>query len=310
MAAESTVLDRFWGELVTRGYQGRIVSAQHLADLKEGIEAHYLEGRFDEEFYRERLTGFRFSPPETLPVFRSIIIVAVPRPQTEAVFNWRGQSLSLILPPTYTDYKKIAQRVASVLTGVLESSGYRVAQSQLPFKLLAVRSGLGAYGRNNICYVPGMGSFLELVGLYSDLPCPEDKWQDLLMMEACRNCHACVRHCPTGAITEERFLLHAERCIVFHNERPSSVPFPTWIDPSWHNCLEGCMHCQRVCPEDKSFWGWIEGREEFSEEETALLLRGSPQDRLPQETIGKLERLDILGDLELFPRNLGVFLRA
>ena len=70
------------------------------------------------------------------------------------------------------------------------------------------------------------------------------------------------------------------------------------------------MHCQRVCPEDKSFWRWIEGREEFSEQETALLLKGGPQDCLPQETIGKLERLDILGDLELFPRNLGVFLRA
>ena len=310
MAAENTVLDRFWGELETRGYQGRIVSTQHLWDLKEGIEAHRRKGRFDEEFYLERLSWFRFSLPETLPDARSIIIVAVPRPQTEAVFNWCGKSLSLILPPTYTDYRKVAQHVASILTGVLEPSGYRVTQSQLPFKLLAVRSGLGAYGRNNICYVPGMGSFLELVGLYSDIPCPEDKWQEALMMEACRNCHACVRHCPTGAITEERFLLHAERCIVFHNERPSSIPFPSWIDPTWHNCLEGCMHCQRVCPEDKSFWGWIEGREEFSEEEAALLLKGSPQDRFPQETIGKLERLDILRDLEVFPRNLEVFLRG
>ncbi len=69
------------------------------------------------------------------------------------------------------------------------------------------------------------------------------------------------------------------------------------------------MHCQQVCPEDKGLMGWIEGREEFSEEETALLLKGNPQDHLPRETIGKLERLDILGDLELIPRNLGVFLR-
>jgi epoxyqueuosine reductase len=41
-----------------------------------------------------------------------------------------------------------------------------VALSLLPLKSLAVRSGLAAYGRNNVCYVPGMGSFLELVGLY------------------------------------------------------------------------------------------------------------------------------------------------
>jgi epoxyqueuosine reductase len=148
------------------------------------------------------------------------------------------------------------------------------------------------------------------VGLYSDLPCPDDTWQEAEMLEACGRCRACMRHCPTGAITEDRFLLRAERCLVYHNERPGDVPFPSWIDPSWHNCLEGCMLCQRACPEDKEFWGWIEGREEFSEEETALLLKGGPRSRLAAETVARLERLDILGDLELLPRNLGVFLKA
>ena len=130
------------------------------------------------------------------------------------------------------------------------------------------------------------------------------------MMEACRNCRACLNNCPTGAITEERFLLRAERCLSFHNEQPGNIPFPSWINPSWHNCIEGCMLCQRVCPEDKKFWSWVEGNEEFSEEETTLLLQGGPRDRLAKETIDKLERLDILDDLELLPRNLGVFLRA
>ena len=70
------------------------------------------------------------------------------------------------------------------------------------------------------------------------------------------------------------------------------------------------MLCQRICPEDKKFWSWIEGNEEFSEEETTLLLQGGPRDRLAKETIDKLERLDIIDDLELLPRNLGVLLRA
>ena len=115
------------------------------------------------------------------------------------------------------------------------------------------------------------------------------------MMAACQNCAACLRHCPTGAISSERFLLHAERCLVFHNERPGDVPFPDWIDPAWHNCLEGCMHCQWICPENKRFRDWVEDKEEFSEEETELILRGGPPERLSKETIGKLERLDILG---------------
>jgi len=307
--ATETVSSRLLTKLAKRGYQGRIVSIRHLPELAEGIETPHRDGRFDDEFYQERLTIFSYNPPETLPDAQSLIVVAVPRPQTAAVFTWQDKSLPLIIPPTYTDYTKIAQQVTDLLTAILAPFGYQVARSVLPLKLLAVRSGLGAYGRNNICYVPGMGSFLELVGLYSDLPCAGDEWQEPRMMETCQNCFVCMRHCPTGAISAERFLLCAERCIVFHNERPVSVPFPAWIDPAWHNCLEGCMRCQSVCPENKSFRGWIEEREEFSEEETTLLLKGSPQDGLPEETRGKLERLDILRDLEILPRNLGVFMR-
>jgi epoxyqueuosine reductase len=72
--------------------------------------------------------------------------------------------------------------------------------------------------------------------------------------------------------------------------------------------MEGCMLCQLFCPENKEFWSWIEERAEFSEEETALLLQGAPKGQLSREMIQKLDRLDFLGDLELFPRNLGVFL--
>jgi epoxyqueuosine reductase len=304
----TTLTDQLFAALAAHGYQGRIVSIRRLLDLQEGIETHHRAGDFDDQFYRQRLGFFRFTPPDALPDAQSIFVVAVPRPQTQAIFRWRGQPFPVIIPPTYTDYGKIAQQVTDLLAGLLEPAGSRIALAKLPLKLLAVHSGLAAYGRNNITYVPGLGSFYELVGLCSDLPSPDDLWHDLRVMDACRNCHACARRCPTGAIADDRFLLHTERCLVFHNEQPADVPFPAWIDPSWHNCLEGCMYCQRACPENKHLWDWVEGTVEFTEEETALLLQGVPQDRLSPETIAKLERLDVLADLPLFPRNLGVFL--
>jgi epoxyqueuosine reductase len=185
--------------------------------------------------------------------------------------------------------------------------GHQVAQAVLPKKLLAVRSGLAAYGKNNIAYVDGMGSFHQLVAFYSDLPCQEDDWQEPRMMERCQKCTACLHKCPTGAITSERFLLHAEQCITLHNEEPSNVPFPAWLDPSWHNCLIGCMHCQRVCPENKEFLEWIEEGAEFSTEETTLILEGVPLDQLPAETVNKLEQWDLVDLLDIIPRNLRVF---
>ena len=300
-------VDELLLHLAERGYQGRVVSIQRLRELQEEIEGRYRQGLFDKEFYQERLAWFDFRIPSSLPEAMSLIVVAVPRPQSQAVFIWNGKSRALILPPTYVAYEETRKRVEDLLAGILDPKGYRIARTKLPLKLLAVRSELGWYGRNNICYVPGMGSFLQIVAVYSDLPCQKDDWREAQMMESCQNCHACRQHCPTGAIPSDRFLLRAERCIVFHNEKPGDIPFPAWMNSSWHNCVVGCLHCQNVCPQNKDFLQWIEGKEEFSEEETALLLEGVPRDHLPAATVRKLEQLDLIGYLDSLRRNLGVF---
>jgi epoxyqueuosine reductase len=105
-------------------------------------------------------------------------------------------------------------------------------------------------------------------------------------------------------------MLHAERCITFHNEKPSDVPFPAWIDPSWHNCLVGCFHCQRVCPQNREFLHWVEEGVEFSQEETALLLQGVALEQLPLAMVKKLEQSDMVELLDVLPRNLSVLLES
>lgn len=294
--------------LEEHGYRGRVVSTQRLADLEAGIEGHNAKGLIDGELYEEYLAEFEFDPPDDLRDAKSVIIVAVPHPPTRITFAVDGQPLPVFVPPTYLHYHEIDQQVQDLLAEALAPLGYRVAKATIPKKLLAVRSGLGRYGKNNICYVPGLGSFHLLVALWSDLPCPQDSWREPQMLEKCQTCTACLRKCPTGAITSERFLIRAERCITFHNEKPTDIPFAEWIDPSGHNCLVGCLHCQRVCPENKDVREWIEEAEEgFSEEETARLLEGVPLDRLPVPMVEKLQRLDLVRLLDVVPRNLSVF---
>jgi epoxyqueuosine reductase len=301
--------EELFSQLEERGYKGRIVSIHHLGDLQEEIEGHYRQGFFDEEFHQEWITRFAFRPPDSLPGARSLIVVAVPQAQTRVVFTWNGETLPLMIPPTYVGYRETKKQVEHLIAEIVGPAGYRVTAAVLPEKLLAVRSGLGAYGKNNICYVAGMGSFHQLVAICADLPCQEDNWQESRMMESCQNCTACLRNCPTAAITSERFLLHAERCITFHNERAGDFPFPGWLDPSWHNCLVGCLDCQRICPENKDFLEWVEEGAEFSQEETALILEGVPSDQLPAATVRKLEQLDLIEFLDSLPRNLCVFFR-
>jgi epoxyqueuosine reductase len=290
-----------------RGYQLRTVSVEHVIELQAEIEERHNSNEFNSDFYKERLSWFDFHPPSQLNNPQSLIVVALPRPQTQATFAWRGKKRTLPIPPTYTSYDAITKQAKDLLAETLKTGGYRVAPTSLPLKLLAARSGLSQYGKNNVCYVPGMGSYLQLAAVYSDMPCQEDSWQEASMMLACESCESCIKACPTHAIQTDRFLLHAERCIVFHNERPASISFPEWIRPSWHNCVVGCFYCQRACPVNRDFLHFTGEHEEFSEQETALILKGAKADELPEGTLSKLKNLSLDEYLEVLPRNLSVF---
>lgn len=304
------VTQKIYAGLREKGYQGRIVSARHIGELQNDIKRVRQKGLFDQEFYQDYRSYFEFDPSEVLQEISSLIVVAVPQPQTQVNFRWNGETVSLLVPPHYLFGKGTDKGVEDILAGILSPIGYKIARARLPIKLLAVRSGLAKYGKNNISYVPGMGSFHRLVAFYSNLPCEEDNWQELQMLERCEKCFACLRKCPTEAITSERFLLHAERCITNLNEKPSHIPFPSWLDPSWHNCLVGCILCQKVCPENKDFLNRIDQGAEFSDEETAMLLKGVPFDQFPASLLQKLRKCGLIEYDYIMPRNLDVFLKT
>ncbi len=274
-----------FSQLAKLGYEASIVSVGHLGDLEREIENRHSTGSFEEKFYQERLNRFVFQPPDNLLDARSVIIVAVPQPQIGVIFTRGGEKVRCVIPPTYVASRETYGELENLLTRILGSENCRVAQALVPEKLLAVHSGLGSYGRNNICYVDGMRSFHQLVAFYTDFSSRGNSWQESKLMKSCEKCSACLRSCPTGAITTKRFLLHAERCISFHNERTGD--FPGWMDPAWHNSVVGCLYCQTVCPENKDFLQWVEEKEEFSQEETDLLLEGKQLDRLPSSVTRK-----------------------
>jgi epoxyqueuosine reductase len=292
-------------QLGQRGYRARVVSIQHLADLRSEIESLRREGAFEEVLYQERLSRFDYALPARFPDARSLIVAAAPQPQQRVGFKLKGKPYHFTVPPTYSS--DTDRSVESALSAILQPEGFSLHPVRVPEKLLAVCSGLARYGKNNIAYVDGMGSFHRLVAFFSDLPALEDTWVGLRSMEECHKCTACISKCPTGAIVPDRFLILAERCLTFHNER--SADFPDWIDPSWHNCLIGCMACQLACPVNKGFFEWFEEGVSFTGEETALLLHGVARDGLPQAAADKLHRLGLLDDLDLVSRNLAVLLK-
>ncbi len=289
-----------------RGWRCRAASIARLEGLREATAGRHERGLIDDELYRVWLSSLSFDPPAELSAASSILVVAVPTPPMRVTFRWKGERVPLVVPPTYVSYTSRTERVQAELAAWLEREGYGMARPRLPLKTLAVCSGLAEYGRNNICYVPGMGSFLQLVGAFTDLPADDDPWREPRALDRCESCVACRRECPTGAIPWDRFLLRAERCLSYYNE--ATADLPAWIDPSSHQCLIGCMRCQAVCPENRAVRDWLEDRAEFSERETELLLRREPLDRMPRETAAKLRGLEINGDHRLLGRTLALIL--
>jgi epoxyqueuosine reductase len=123
-------------------------------------------------------------------------------------------------------------------------------------------------------------------------------------MEACAQCRACEKSCPTGALSSERFMIRAEKCLTYFNEGEEA--FPEWLKPTWHNALVGCLRCQQVCPQNKGVKDWIENEAAFDETETELLLKSALKEALAAETVAKLEKIGLLEYGEMLSRNLRV----
>ena len=261
------------------GFKAKTVSVRHMPELRDDIEQWCRKGLLDTDLTAAYLQ-FGYDIESLLPHAGVVFIVAVPQPITRARFVYQGRPYEGDVPPTYIGGIDDG-RVRDALARVVQAAGFGLARVRLPVKTLAVRSGLAKYGRNNITYVPGFGSFHRLVAFAADCRCDRDHWMELSMMRACQGCFRCGGNCPTRCIPSERFLLHAENCLTWHNERPET--FADWIEPAWHNALVGCLRCQSVCPANRRQIDKVVPGPQFSEAETDLLVRKAEFAGLPEE---------------------------
>ena len=288
------------------GFDVRLASADRLEDLRLEIERRISTGEVNGDFARERLGHFQFSPVFDGRRPASLIITATPQPEQQAVFRYQGREHRYLIPPTYTwDTDAPAE---AALRDFLAPLGFTLYPAVIPLKLAAVRTGLARYGRNNITYHESYGSYFRLKAFFSDMPAASDAWTEETWLPECANCAACARACPTAAITTDREVIRAERCLTYFNERPED--FPEWVKPSWFTCLVGCLYCQLACPVDRD--RDIRPRETFtfSEEETSILITAQREDDLTPPVRDRLERMWLLEDWQIIARNLRELLGA
>jgi len=212
----------------------------------EQIEGHYdsLERRAPETGNaKAAVERFRDNQPPKLDFEpKSFLVLALPPGQAgKLVLARRGRRIDIPILPFKPNGAKERERLEALLAGVRVGHTNGISQ-----KLLAALSGLGQYGRNNICHVGEWGSFCGLDALYTDIPYEGAVYPDV-RMEACEGCSLCRAACPTGAIGE-RDVIDANRCLTMRNESPGRMP--RWVPRDAHHVILGCVRCQECCPKN------------------------------------------------------------
>lgn len=296
-------------------YKYKTISIKHLAELQEDVDKLRREGKLSNNvIYRSYIDTKKFEVPETLPDAKSIIILAILSKMALVNFHHDNKMYEVMIPPNYYDDGTFTQFEKIILNEIIKKSGYKIEYTnKLHVKLLAVRSGLGKYGRNNICYVDNWGSMINLFAYFTNFQFKVDNWNDIKMIDQCEKCIICTKNCPTGAIptpSSENFVINAGRCISVYNEIEGIIP--NWIPSDAHNALIGCMRCQKHCPSNREAIKITERLEDVTENETKALLEGQADEKILKSLSKKLKMFSPSNAKDVLPvlkRNLDFLIK-
>ncbi|HEV8635814.1 MAG TPA: tRNA epoxyqueuosine(34) reductase QueG [Chloroflexota bacterium] len=188
-------------------------------------------------------------PGALVPGARSVISVAMPygRPG----HAWRGGPRGRIARYAWArDYhvvmKERMRELREFLLAEAGAHGEQVAvvvdTGRVVDRAVAVRSGLGWYGKNAMVLSPTFGSWLMLGELVTTVPLPVDE----PLRKSCGRCTRCLDRCPTGAIVAPG-VIDSRRCISYLTIEHRG-PIPHRLRALIGAWIFGCDVCQEVCP--------------------------------------------------------------
>jgi epoxyqueuosine reductase len=226
-----------------------ITTADPFDDAERVIVDRLREGLMDGlPWYNEARARRGCHPREILPQAVSIISVGLnyhapsqPQPPTDGL---RGRISRYAWGRDY--HKVFEQRLRALVRELQalggESARFYVDYGPIPDRAVAQRAGLGWYGKNTNLLAPGLGSWLFLGEVLTDLPLEPDR----PLKKSCGSCIQCIPACPTNAIPAP-YVIDNTRCISYHTIE-NRGPIPRDIRPLMGDWVFGCDICQDVCP--------------------------------------------------------------
>ena len=279
-----------------KDYKIGITSINNLGLLKKEIKELEDQNKLN-QWMIDNYFDYDFKPEDT---YKSIVIMALELPVVAFEVEKRGSMHNVIMPSGYYSGGRL-EEFNKDIDEYFNLKDIKYKAAHLPAKLLAARTGVSKYGRNNIAYVDDLGSYVKLSVFYTDYEVKEDKWLDIEWMDECKECSICLSSCPTKAIREDDYLINASKCMTFINELEGD--FPDWYDTRYHTSFIGCMHCQEKCPMNKP----IKDLKVFisiKEESILDFIDNENYDFLKEESKAIVDRFEYSDYYEIFKRNL------
>ena len=293
-----------------KGYMVGTGGIDLLKKVKKELEKRKATKEIDSNFFEEYLWFIKDLDTSELDQSSSLIVVAVPRPAHIVSFELDIKIIKMILPPTYVGYRSLFETIRLELEIHVFGGKVKVKTLYAPLKTLASLLGVVSYGRNNITYVPECGSYFQLVGFVADTRLPKAEYIESNRkkeLKLCANCAACIKACPMGVISKDRFLIRAEKCYTLFSE--SISPIPAEIHPPSPDCIIGCMKCQMVCPANKGRLKYKDSGVSFSSEETHAILDSKRMNpKLSEAIAAKFSVLGLTEGSDILFRNFRNFM--
>jgi epoxyqueuosine reductase len=291
----------------SRGMLAAIDSIDHLEEVRKKVIKFKESGELHQLILKRYMDWLDNDLDSSHSRMKSIILLALPRPAHTLTFSTAKGPFVTLLPPTYVNYDNTFKIYLSDFKNCFGTSLGEVRLLQAPLKTLAVHLGLASYGKNNITYVGKFGSYHQLMAFVIEKqlkPYDEFKAGKEAQLEECSKCSICETICPTKAITSERFLLKAEKCLTFHNEKEGELPENVQLRPKTYPCFIGCMTCQEFCPANKNALKIEPTGIAFDEMETEEILKDEKNPEVWAGIKSKFEKLGMMSCEKFIGRNL------
>uniref|UniRef100_A0A7V4E4G1 tRNA epoxyqueuosine(34) reductase QueG n=1 Tax=candidate division WOR-3 bacterium TaxID=2052148 RepID=A0A7V4E4G1_UNCW3 len=231
------------------GIEVYITKAEPFIEEKERIKEQRDRGLFLKRYWSDEEIEKFCEPQSVLKEAKSIIVSYLfYYTYEEKDPSQEGNPYGFIARYTRRNYYKELKIRLKKLVKVLkkEYGGKFFVSVNGPIieKPMAVRSGLGYYGKHSIIIHPNYGSWIVLGEIITDLEMEVDS----SLEKDCGNCQLCIETCPTKAIIEP-YIIDRKKCIQDLSSWLGIIPDE--IKAVWQNRLYGCDTCQEVCPVNK-----------------------------------------------------------